>query len=63
MGVALSLVAWIGAGPSFSRPGLGRDHISPRQDYFSLGWDKFTMDVLSLDPGYLSLCTHSAGPV
>ena len=61
--VRFSLRAWCGAGPSLSRPGLGRDHLSSRQDYFGVGWDNLNMDVLSLDPGYLSLCTQSAGRV
>ena len=35
--VSLSLRAWIGTGPSYSRPGLQRDHLSLRLDYLSLG--------------------------
>ena len=33
------------------------------QDYLSLAWDNLTKDVVSLDPGHLSLCTHFAGLV
>ena len=33
----LSLTAWTRAGPSLSRPGLGRDHFSWRRDNLSLG--------------------------
>ena len=64
IGEGLYLRAWTGAGPSFSRPGLGRDHLSWRRDYLSLGWDNVIMDVLSLKPGYLSMClTLRAGSV
>ena len=37
MGEGLSLRAWTGAGSSLSRHGLGRDHLSLRRDYLSLG--------------------------
>ena len=42
----------IGAGPSLSEAGL-----------ILFGMGKSHMDVLLLDPGYISLCTHSAGRV
>ena len=29
-------------GPYLSSPGLGRDDLYSRQDYFSLGWDNLT---------------------
>ena len=38
-------------------------HLSLRQFISSLSWDNLIMDVLSLAPGYLSLCTYSAGRV
>ena len=37
MGEGLSLRAWTGAGPSLPRNALGRDHLSLRRDYLSLG--------------------------
>ena len=43
MGEGPSLRAWTGAGPSLLRPGLGRDHLSLRQDYLPLGQDNLTM--------------------
>ena len=51
-GGTISLKAWIGAGPSLFDAGL-----------FLFGMGQSHMDVLSLDPEYLSLCTSSAGRV
>ena len=51
-GGIMSLKAWIGAGPALFEAGLL---------FFGIGYSH--MYVLSLDAGYLSLCTHSAGPV
>ena len=51
-GATISLKAWIGAGPSLFEAGL-----------LLFRMEQSHMDVLSLDPGYLSLCTHSAGRV
>ena len=61
---------WLG---SLSGHGLGRDHLSKGLDWegqslfeaglLIIGMGQSDMDVLSLDPGYLSLCTHSAGRV
>ena len=51
-GGTISLKAWIGAGPALFEAGL-----------LLFGMGQSHMDVLSLDPGYLSLCTHSAGRV
>ena len=51
-GGTISVKAWIGAGPSLFDAGL-----------LLFGMGQSHMDVLSLDPGYLSLCTHSAGRV
>ena len=51
-GETVSLEAWIGEGPSLFEAGL-----------LLFGKGQSHMDVLSLNPGYLSLCTHSAGRV
>ena len=51
-GGTISLTALIGAGPSLFEAGL-----------LVFGMEQSHMDVLSLDPGFLSLCTHSAGRV
>ena len=51
-GGIISFKAWIGARASFFEAGL---HLFPM--------GQSHMDVLSVDPGYLSLCTHSAGRV
>ena len=49
-GGTISLKAWIRAGPSFFEAGL-----------LLSGMGHSHMSVLSLDPGYVSLCTHSEG--
>ena len=46
----ISLKAWIGAEPSLLEAGL-----------ILFGMGQSHMDVLSLDLGYLFLCTHFAG--
>ena len=51
-GGTIALKAWIRAGPSLFKAGLL---------LFAMGDSH--MDVLSLDPGYLCLCTHSAARV
>ena len=51
-GGTISLKACIGAAPSLFEAGL-----------LIFGMGQSHMDVLSLDPGYLSLCTHFAGRV
>ena len=64
MGEGLSLRALTGAGPSLSRPGLGRDHLSWRRDNFSLGYDNLTMcQMCSLSTRDISPCALSAGRV
>ena len=49
-GEIISLKAWIRAAPSLFEAGL-----------LPFGMGQSHIEVLSLDPGYLSLCTHSAG--
>ena len=51
-GGTFSLRAMRGAGPSLFEAGL-----------LLFGMGQSHMDVLSLDPGYLSLCIHSVGQV
>ena len=51
-GGTFSLKAWIEAGPSLFKAGL-----------LLFGMGQSHMDVLSLDWGYVFLCTHSAGRV
>ena len=51
-GGTISLKAWIGAGPSLFEARL-----------LLFGMRQSHMDVLSLDLGYPSLCTHSAGRI
>ena len=53
-GGTISLKAWIGAGPSLFEAGLF---------FFGIGQSHHVSDVLSLDTGYLSMCTLSAGRV
>ena len=48
----ISLKAWFGAGPALFEAGV-----------LPFGMGPSHMDVLPLDPGYLSLCTHSGGQV
>ena len=52
MGGIIPLKAWIGAGPSLLEAGLLD---------FEMGQSH--MDVLLFNPGYFSLCTHSADRV
>ena len=51
-GGTISLEAWFGAGLSLLEAGLS---------LFGIG--QCHMDVVSVDPGYFSLCGHSAGRV
>ena len=53
-GGTISLKAWIEAGLSLLEAG---------QSLFGIGQSQHVSDVLSLNSGYLSLCTLSAGPV
>ena len=50
LGATISLKAWIGAGPSLLEAGL-----------ILFGMGQSHMDGVSLDLGYLSLCTQFAG--
>ena len=53
-GETISLKTWIGAGLSLLEAG---------QSLFGIGQSKHVSDVLSLNPGYLSMCSLSAGRV
>ena len=53
-GRIISLKAWIGAGPSL---------FEARLSLLGIGQSHHVSDVLSLDQGYLSMCTLCAGRV
>ena len=53
-GATICLKAWIGAGPSLFEAG---------QSLFWIGQSHHVSDVLSLNPGHLSMCTLSEARV
>ena len=53
-GGTISLNAWIGAEPSYFEEGLS---------LLGIGESDHASDVLSLNPGYISMCADSAGRV
>ena len=50
-GTNISLKAWIGAAPSLFEAKLS---------LLGIGQSQHVSDALSLNPGYLAMCTHSA---